>query len=384
MALPRTVDAMDQEQSHDVVVVGGGVVGLSIARGVAATGKRVAVLDEGDSAPRASRANFALVWVQSKGLGMPAYGAWTRNSASRWAAFAVALREETGIDVGLRQNGGYALCLSEAEMEARRATMQRMHAQPGWEPLEWEMQDHARVARSLPAIGPEVAGGLFCGLDGDLNVLRLYRALHASLAVRGIAYHHGAAVSSIQPLPGGGFRITTAGQVIEAARVVLAAGLGNQRLAPMVGLDMPLRGQRGQLMVTEKIEPFLPHPVGTIRQTDEGGVMIGDSKEEGAADDSIRPGVLAAEARRAVRMFPRLANVNVVRSWAAMRVMSRDGFPIYDASGTAPGAFVAACHSGVTLAPVHCDVLGPMIADGALRQDMAVFSTRRFHVPPAA
>jgi glycine/D-amino acid oxidase-like deaminating enzyme len=375
---------MLQQRSYDVVVVGGGVVGLSVARGVAAAGQRVAVLDEGDAAPRASRANFALVWVQSKGLGMPAYGAWTRASAARWPAFAAALREETGIDIGLRQNGGYALCLSEAEMEARRTTMLRMHAQPGWEPLEWEMQDHARVARSLPAIGPEVAGGLFCTLDGDLNVLRLYRALHASVVLRGIAYHHRSAVSSIVPLPGGGFRIATPDLEVEAARVVLAAGLGNVALAPMVGLDAPLRGQRGQLMVTEKVEPFLPHPVGTIRQTDEGGVMIGDSKEEGAVDDRTRPGVLAAEARRAVRMFPCLANVNVVRSWAAMRVMSRDGFPIYDASETAPGAFVIACHSGVTLAPVHSDVLGPMIADGALRQDMAVFGTRRFHVPAAA
>ena len=62
---------------YDVAVVGGGLLGSAIAWGLGRIGKRVAVLDEGDIAKRASRANFALVWVQSKGLGMPAYTSWT-------------------------------------------------------------------------------------------------------------------------------------------------------------------------------------------------------------------------------------------------------------------------------------------------------------------
>jgi hydrogen cyanide synthase HcnC len=65
---------------HDVAVIGGGLVGSAIAWGLAASGKRVALLDEGDVAFRASRGNFALVWVQSKGLGMPEYARWTRAS----------------------------------------------------------------------------------------------------------------------------------------------------------------------------------------------------------------------------------------------------------------------------------------------------------------
>jgi glycine/D-amino acid oxidase-like deaminating enzyme len=60
-------------RDHDVAVIGGGLVGSAIAWGLARAGQRVAVLDEGDVALRASRGNFALVWVQSKGLGMPAY-----------------------------------------------------------------------------------------------------------------------------------------------------------------------------------------------------------------------------------------------------------------------------------------------------------------------
>jgi len=375
---------MQTQGTFDIAVIGGGIVGLSIARGLAGQGLRIAILDEGDVARRASRGNFALVWVQSKGLGMARYGAWTTGSAALWPGFAAALRAETGHDVALSQPGGYSLCLSEAELDARRASMMRMHNQPGWEPVPWEVQDHARIARAMPALGREVAGGVFCPLDGHVNSLRLFRALHQGALARGAAYLPDQPVRDIAPQPGGGFCITTPAGVIEAGRVVLASGLGNAALAPMVGLSAPVRPQRGQVLVTEKTAPFLPHPVATLRQTDEGGVMIGDSKEEAPPDEAAAPGVLAVMARRAARMFPVVGGLNIVRSWGALRVMSQDGFPIYDQSPTAPGAFLATCHSGVTLAAAHSELLAPMIARGALDDSVAAFSARRFDVPSAA
>ena len=172
---------------------------------------------------------------------------------------------------------------------------------------------------------------------------------------------------------------------MHAGKVVLAAGNANMRLAPMVGLEAPMRPERGQIMVTERVQPFLPHPVVTIRQTDEGTVMIGDSKEEGSSPDGLTLPINAVMASRAVRMFPVLARLNVVRMWAGIRVMTADGFPIYDQSETCPGAFVVCCHSGVTLAANHALTLAPMIAAGRLDSDLLdPFSTRRFHVPKAA
>jgi hydrogen cyanide synthase HcnC len=84
-----------------------------------------------------------------------------------------------------------------------------------------------------------------------------------------------------------------------------------------------------------------------------------------------------------VRQFPLLANVNVVRTWSAIRVMTRDGFPIYDQSETHPGAFVLCCHSGVTLCANHALTVAPMIARGALDETLTPFSARRFHVQAA-
>jgi hydrogen cyanide synthase HcnC len=368
----------------DVAVVGGGLVGAANAWGLARTGTRVVVLDEGDVAFRASRGNFALVWVQSKGLGMPEYAAWTKRSSDLWGEFARGLQEQTGLDVAFRRPGGFHLCLSEREVENRAAMLARLHNQPAMVKYDYEILDAARVRAMLPQVGREVAGASYCPLDGHVNSLRLLRALHAGMQQLGATYLADHVVEKIEPRDGG-FRLVTRHGEVRAGRVVLAAGNGNERLGPMVALDVPVRPQRGQIIVTEKVAPFLDYPVVTIRQTDEGSVMIGDSVEEAGWDTTVGAGVVSAMAQRAVRMFPLLGKLNVVRTWAALRVMTPDGFPIYQQSSTSPGAFVATCHSGVTLAANHALVLAPLIAQGALPPDeFDVFSPRRFHVPAIA
>ena len=366
-------------RDYDVAVVGGGLLGSAIAWGLGRLGQRVCVLDAGDVSKRASRANFALVWVQSKGLGMPAYTQWTVHASETWARLAGELREQTGLDVHLQRNGGFHLALSDAELEDRRTMLTRLHNQAGAADYRVEILEHDEVAKMLPQIGAEVAGGSFCPLDGHVNSLRTFRAFHTAFAMLGVDYRPEHTVDGIVHL-GGEFRLATPGGEIRAGKVVLAAGNANQRLAPLVGLEAPMGPTRGQILVTERAQPFLPYPLTTIRQTDEGTVMIGDSKEDLLDDTEVRPGINAVMADRAQRMFPLLGRLNVVRAWSGIRVMPRDGFPIYDKSETCPGAFVACCHSGVTLAPNHAYELAPMIASGSLDPaKVGAFSAARFH-----
>ena len=355
-----------------------------MAFGLAGRGQRVAVLDEGDVAFRASRGNFALVWVQSKGLGMPGYSRWTRESIARWPDFAASLREESGIDVAYRRPGGLTLLLGNAEWERRESFMRRLAAQPGMDGFSYEMLDHAAVAKLLPGIGPDVLGASYCPLDGDCNALRLFRALHVGMQRRGVAYLPERRVERVEP-SGGEFRLATQQGEVRAGKVVLASGLGNAALGPMVGIEVAVYPQRGQLMVTEKVAPFLPYPVSKVRQTDEGGVMIGDSMEDAGFDASVGIPLLAVLADRAQRAFPALGALNVVRSWSCLRVMTRDGFPIYAQSERHPGAFAFTCHSGVTLAAIHASELAGLVATGKAPSDeFAIFSPRRFDVPAAA
>jgi hydrogen cyanide synthase HcnC len=367
----------------DVAVVGGGLVGAALAWGIARAHQRVVVLDEGDIAHRASRANFALVWVQSKGLGMPDYAAWTKQSSDAWQGLAQELKQTTGIDVAFSRPGGFTLALSEAELEARARLLQRLHNQPNMVRYPYEILDRDGLLKRLPQIGPEVAGASYCPLDGECNSLRLLYALHVGMRQLGAEYRPSHVVHAID-YHNGVFSLRNSSAAVRAETVVLAAGIGNARLAPMVGLRAPVRPQRGQIVVTERAERFLDHPLVTVRQTDEGTVMLGDSAEEAGLDDGVGLGVSSAIASRAVRMFPLLKSLNVVRTWAGLRVMTQDGFPIYDESSSRPGAFLATCHSGVTLAAAHALMLAPMIAAGSLSADLDVFSARRFDVQTAA
>jgi glycine/D-amino acid oxidase-like deaminating enzyme len=125
----------------------------------------------------------------------------------------------------------------------------------------------------------------------------------------------------------------------------------------------------------------LKNPTIYVRQTDEGTIQIGDSMEDCGYNDTTRTDVLAGIAARAIVCFPQLANLNIVRSWAALRVMSPDGFPIYQESKACPGAFVATCHSGVTLAAAHVLRVAPWIAGLSTPEDLHVFSGDRFLDP---
>jgi glycine/D-amino acid oxidase-like deaminating enzyme len=370
-------------QRFDAIVIGGGLVGSAIAYGLSRANLKTALIDEGDVAFRASRGNFGLVWVQSKGLGAPHYQRWTRLSADEWPNLAAELLDRTGIAVGHERPGGVHLCLSEAELAERHARMEQMRLEAGNFGFDYRMLEPAELRHMLPGLGSVVVGASFTAYDGHANSLNLLHALHKGFAALGGTYlpHRTVGYAAVAPHD---FRIADGADEIAAPKIVLAAGLGNAELAPLFGLSAPVRPQKGQILVTERAGRLFEMPTTTVRQTIEGGIMIGDSMEDVGFDTSQGPAVMQAMARRAVLSFPWLAELQIVRAWAALRVMPPDGTPIYDESAKFPGAFTANCHSGVTLAGAHANAFAPMVAAGALDPALAPFSARRFDVPQAA
>src|SRR5437764_10716635 len=252
----------------DAIVIGGGLVGSAIAYGLARAGLDSAMVDEGDIAFRASRGNFGLVWVQSKGLGAPHYRRGTRLSAEEWPALAAELGERTGISVGLEQPGGLQLCLGEEELEKRRAMMEQMRREAGNFGFEYRMLDRSELAGILPGLGASVAGASWTPYDGHANSLNLLHALHKGFGERGGTYLPGRTVIEAHAAPHD-FRVEFAGETIVAPKVVLAAGLGNAKLAPPFGLLAPVRPQRGQMLVTQRRTRGRPVPHGSRRLTQE-------------------------------------------------------------------------------------------------------------------
>jgi len=363
--------------TFEVAVIGAGLVGAAVAFGLRSLGSKLVLLDEGDVAHRAARANFGLIWVQGKGAGLPQYAEWTQRSAGEWPRLANELLRETGIDVALAQPGGVHVCLSAAELERRIAMLDALQTQPGFPRYSVDVLDRAQLALRLPGVGPEVAGGTYCPLDGHCNPLKLLCALHAATIRAGAHYRADHPVARIAPRSVG-FVLDTPRGSISADNVVLAAGLGNAALAPMVGLGAPVGPNQGQIIVLERVPRFLALPTATIRQTEEGTVLIGDSRQERGFDDSCATDVVAAMAARALRVFPSLGGARVVRAWAGLRVMTPDGFPVYEQSAIHPGAFVATCHSGVTLAAAHAYAFAPAVAAGASPELFRPFAAARF------
>lgn len=370
--------------SYDVIVAGGGLVGAAIAYGlVHHHDARTLVLDEGDIALRASRGNFGLVWVQGKGHGFPPYARWTMESAAAWPAFAAELHDLNGIDVGHEQRGGVVTALNETELADDTARMADIRAQLDAEPYPYDVLDNAGVRRLFPRIGPNVVGGIHCPLDGCADPLRLLRALHAGFTALGGDYRPRSGVQAIRP-HANGVTVECAGGSFAAAKLVLAAGLGTTTLAAQTGMTVPLHPVHGQLLVTERTAPVLDMPTGTVRQTREGSILIGSSQDEIGLTTATTIDGLSAIARDAVKTFPFLATLRIVRTWAALRIMSPDGFPVYDMAPDHPHIRAAAGHSGVTLAAAHAKRLPAWIMDAADAPDLSPFTTTRFDVPTAA
>ena len=209
-----------------MTVVGGGLIGAAIAYGAARVGVDVRVLDQGDVAFRASRGNFGLVWVQSKGGKLPRYARWSRDAVKLWPALQQELLELTGVDACLRQPGGFWLGFSDADMRARFDLLDGLNRTVG--EIPFQIMDPSELRRYLPGIGPAVAGGSYCPLDGHANPLMLLHGLHAGLRHKGAEVITGVNVAQIRyDAANGLFDIVAGdGQSWKSERLVLAAGLG--------------------------------------------------------------------------------------------------------------------------------------------------------------
>lgn len=369
----------------DVVIIGAGTVGAAIAYGLASRSIRVTLLDGHDRDFRAATANFGLIWQQGKGIDLPAYQRLTRGSVRTWQAFADELAEITGIDSQYEANGGLMICLGDAEFDQRSALQSRLHSQLPDEDPEWTMLDRAGVEDRLPGVrlGPDVTGAGFGFRDGHANPLRLLAALRSAFVRLGGTLRAGSPVHTIRA-EGDGYFVGFGDERISCARVVIAAGLGTTALAGQVGLTIPIRPQRGQILVTERVQPFLRIPMSGMRQTREGSVLIGLTHEDVGLDTSITGAATAMLSANAIRRVPALAHVKIVRQWAGLRIMTPDGYPVYAESESHPGVFAALCHSGITLAAAHASLLADAVAAGGLPSSLEDFHQRRFDVPKAA
>ena len=368
-------------EKAQVIVIGGGVIGISLAYGLVGQGASVILIDRANENFTASRGNFGLVWVQGKGLGMRRYAEWCRESTDQWPDFAAGLEEETGIPLYYHKTGGVELCVGEAELNARADFIGKMKKQSSDGRYDCKMLSQEDIRAMIPDIGlgEGVSGGSFCPHDGIVNPLHLLRAFYRGFHQRGGKFRPGREVREITGT-NAGFRIETETEVFESEKLVIASGLATTRLSEKVGIRVPVSPQRGQVLVTEKTGHVFPFATGRIRQNSDGSFMFGASHEDVGYDLGTSDEIMRDIVSHALTVFPSLRNLQLVRTWGSLRVLTPDKMPVYVESEVFPGAFAVTSHSGVSLAPLHSGILPAWVLEGKVEREFEVFHPRRFYV----
>lgn len=366
------------QKDFDVIVIGGGVTGAALGYGLARKGCKVAVVDATPVVDRASRSNMGLVWCQSKALGYPSYARWGFASARGFEALSEELLEASGIDIQYIASGGLIPCLGEEEYSLRSQYIEDLRREAGGD-YPGAMINRRELEGLLPKIrfGKRVVGAAWCPADGYLEPLRLVFALRQGLVNLGGTFMPDCRVTAIKSASEG-YQLETNRGAIACERLILAGGLSNRQLAGAFHLKVPITPDRGQVLLTERVDDILPIPMLGITRTPGGTIMVGFMHENVGTDIGIVPESLAQEGRWALSVWPGLGDLRIIRSWSCLRVMPVDGLPIYAAIPGHPKAFVINAHSAVTLAAIHVDALPGFVLGGPLPEDAADFGLSRF------
>jgi glycine/D-amino acid oxidase-like deaminating enzyme len=355
-------------QDADTLVVGGGVIGLCIARALAREGQDVLVLDRGEPGQGASTANAGSLHAQ-----LHAYDAdGDTSEQSPLAALlplaprAIALWREIAPEAAIRIEGGLMLAETTPQLAWLRAKVALERAKG----LASEILGPQELRDVAPWLGEGFAGAAFCPEEGQMDPLAGMVALLRAVRAAGARIVGGVSVDGLRR-DGAGFVATTNAGEIRAARVVNAAGPWAARVAAMLGLALPVRGAVQQVLVTEPAPPLLRPLVLhagrrlSLKQGELGHLILGGAwpGEWDAARGVTRNRRSSIEGNLAVArdVFPALDRLHLLRAWTGLNV-HLDGPPQIGEDPRCPGLFHAVTFNGWTLAPVLAELIADAIA----------------------
>ncbi|UCF92885.1 MAG: FAD-binding oxidoreductase [Desulfobacterales bacterium] len=362
-------ELMMQKESADVVVIGGGVRGLVTAYYLSKAGVDVAVLEKRFVGAGATGLNTGYANVSEKGPRH--YTEFSKMSADMYPA----LNEELGGGIEYERNGSLRIVETQAEWEAQAATVAERNQVPG---LSMQMLEIDELRRLEPALASDLRGGSFCPIDGSVNPLKFVRALAQRAAQNGARIHIGCEVADIHVTAGRIEEVVTRQGRLATHVVVNAAGIHVPRIAAMVGLDVPVNAERGQLTITEALPRFMRRPIGPYTQFANGQVLIGVTNENVGENTGVTTAMIASRVRQALRILPVLKQATGIRCTAALRPMPPDRLPIYQKMDAVRDFYVTVGHSGITLAPVTGKVLADLITTGHTDIPLDPYRVERF------
>jgi len=373
-----------QQQSPDLVVVGGGVIGLAVAWRVAQRGLRTVLLERGGIGSGASGVAAGMLAPSSEAVfGEQLLLALNLDSARRWPAFAAELAERSGLDPGYRRCG---TLLAARDADAAVALERELAFRESLG-LAVERLLPSRARDLEPALAPTVRAAAVAPDDHAVDPRRVLAALAAALRAAGGELREGTEVTGLDT---SGDRATgvrlAGGERLTAGAVVVAAGAWSGSLAGLPdGARVPVRPVKGQLLrlrdhagpgLLERVlrtEDFYVVPRG------DGGYVLGATVEERGFDEAVTAGGLYDLLRDAVEVVPGITELELEEARAGLRPGTPDNAP---AIGPAEldGLHWATGHyrHGVLLAPLTADLVVDGVTDVPPRADAALLAPGRF------
>jgi len=368
----------ENPKKFDAVIVGGGVIGLSIARSLALRGvRKICVIERQECGTEASYAAAGMLAPQAEADSPDEFFQLLCRSRDLYPDWALSLKAETGIDIELDLTGTLYLSFTDDE---RRELDHR---------FDWQLKAGLSAerltiqeARSLePQISLSVTGALLFPRDVQVENRRLLAALANSVQGLGVFVMNETNVEEIAVSGGRVTGVRTSKDLVQSPTVIIAAGAWSDLNGAMKFPVEPVRGQMVCLSAKPQLTRHVVYsPRGYLVPRQDGRLIAGSTTERVGYLKLVTAGGVKSILVNASEISPAIERLPIVTSWAGLRPRAPDGLPLLGPCDEIEGLIYATGHyrNGILLAPLTGELIAETVVDGRISGELATFSPNRF------
>lgn len=365
----------------EVLIIGGGVIGLSVARELHRKGVlQITILERGRVGAEASFAAAGMLAPNAETGKLDDFFYLCNDSNELYPNFAWELSEETGVDIELERSGTIYAAFTDADMKEIR---QRFEWQKS-AGLAVEFLNAESVRKLEPFISPDVREGLFFPNDWQVENRKLLAALTKYAAVNQIEIVENAEVTRLvsenQKIVGA----ETMDRKFAAKTIILATGAWTSFIKADGFLMPKVKPMRGQMIAFQTAKRLFQRviysPRGYLVPRLDGRILIGATVEDVGFDKEITDAGISFLRENALEIAPSLVNLNIAEKWVGLRPFAADGLPVLGAFPEVENLLIATAHyrNGILLAPLTAEIIADKVIGSVESEYLKAFSPRRF------